>query len=278
MTPIQKIIKYFAIALAIFIIVNIISAIVFGIYTFANILGINNTNKIETIEGDKVITTFEDSQISTLKIDLKYTNLIIKSGETLKIESNNKDISCKKDKNKLEIEEKNHNWLSKKEKNELIIYLPDNISLDTAKIEAGAGTIKADKLTVKEFTLEMGAGIVEIENLNVTKEANIEGGAGTVEIISGNMNNLNLDMGIGKAIITTKLTGNNKINAGIGKLEINLTDNKDNYSIRANKGIGSITIDGKEVSNEVEYGSGESKIKIDGGIGNVQINYLATNI
>ena len=49
--------------------------------------------------------------------------------------------------------------------------------------------------------------------------------------------------------------------------------NKENYTIKANKGIGSIKIDGKEVSNDITYGNGENNIKIDGGIGEIKIDF-----
>ena len=50
MTQAQKVIKYLALAFALFLIVIIISSITFGIYTTVNILGLvdNNDKKIDT--------------------------------------------------------------------------------------------------------------------------------------------------------------------------------------------------------------------------------------
>ena len=64
-----------------------------------------------------------------------------------------------------------------------------------------------------------------------------------------------------------------KINAGIGNLELNIQDNKENYTIKADKGIGYIKRDGKEVADDVTYGDGENNIKIDGGIGSIKIDF-----
>ena len=100
---------------------------------------------------------------------------------------------------------------------------------------------------------------------------------GKVSILSGNINELNLDMGVGKFEVTSVITGNSKINAGIGNLELNIQDNKENYTIKADKGIGSIKIDGKEVADDVTYGDGENTIKIDGGIGEIKIDFMEEN-
>ena len=43
------------------------------------------------------------------------------------------------------------------------------------------------------------------------------------------------------------------------------------YKIKVNKGIGSITIDGKETIDGNEYGHGETYIDIDGGVGAIEI-------
>ena len=80
-------------------------------------------------------------------------------------------------------------------------------------------------------------------------------------------------MGIGKFEVTSVITGNSKVNAGIGILELNIQGNKENYTIKTDKGIGSIKIDGKEVADNVTYGNGENNIKIDGGIGSIDIEF-----
>ncbi len=56
-----------------------------------------------------------------------------------------------------------------------------------------------------------------------------------------------------------------------GKLDLNLTDGTENYTIKVSKGIGSITIDGKETIDNRTYGTGKTYIKIDGGVGAIDI-------
>lgn len=271
MTTLQKVIKYLALALAVFIIVNIVSGILFGIYTLSSVLGLtkNDESTIETYE--ELTTNFENSNIETLKIDLAYSTLVIKKGDTLMAQSNSTNVSYKQNNNQLIIKE-NSSWFSRNNKRAVILYIPNDIIFDKVNIEAGAGKIEVEELNTRELSFEIGAGEVEIQKLNVSNKAKIDGGAGKVSILSGEINNLDLNMGIGKFELTSSLKGKNDIDAGVGKLDLNLLDNIENYTIKTDKGIGSITINSKEVANSIQYGNGDTFIDIDGGVGSIEIN------
>lgn len=273
MTTAQKVIKYIALALAAFIIINIISAILFGLSLIGGIFGLtNNEDILETTSQEMDIVNIENLELSKLDIDLKYSNLIIRTGNRLKVETNNENIKFKENKNQLKLEEKDYKLFSKKSETKVILYIPEDIIFDKVKIEAGAGKLYIQKLKTKELSFSIGAGQTSIENLIVTDKAKIEGGAGNVDILSGTINDLKLDVGVGKFTIQAKLTGDNKINAGIGELNINLMDNIENYTIKAQKGIGTIRLDNQITYNNVKYGDGQNNIDIDGGIGSIYIN------
>ena len=147
MTTLQKVIKYLALAFAIFIIVNIVSGILFGIYSLSGVLGLakNRETKIENYE--EITTNFENANIKSLKIDLAYSTLMIKKGDKIQIQSNNPKISYKQNNNQLIVEE-NSSWFYKNNTKTLMIYLPD-IIFDKVKIEAGAGKINIEELNTK---------------------------------------------------------------------------------------------------------------------------------
>lgn len=201
---------------------------------------------------------------------MKITNLTIKTGANFKIETNNPQIACKQNSNQLVIKEK-HKWFSTKNDNDLIIYIPKEMMFETVEIDTGAGNVTIEKLETKKISFDIGAGEVKMKHLNVTEEAKIDSGAGKVEILSSLIKNLDLDVGVGKFILNAKLSGKNDIDAGVGELDINLTDGIENYTIRANKGIGSISLAGKEVSENIKYGEGDTYIEIEGGIGAIDI-------
>ncbi len=269
MTSGQKIIKYIAIAIAIFLIINIIGIILTifaGLGIFFNVKeAITNTENFE-----EVIDNYPIEEITNLDIEINYSKLEIKNGDAFKIECNNEKIYTEKKGNKIEIKEKN-NWFNKKETSNITIYIPENKIFERTEIEAGAGEINIDKLQTNNLTFSIGAGKVQINELEVFEKAEIEGGAGKADIISGELHNLDLEMGLGELNLTTKLIGNNVIEQGIGKLSINLTDNIENYKIRTSKGLGSITIDGNEAQDGNTYGNGENNIRIEGGMGAIEI-------
>lgn len=272
MTIAQKIIKYLATAFAVFLIVSIISGVLSIFYALSAVLGLKKTeNKVNE---EKAMINFEVSnEATTLDIDVDFTNLTIKKGDYLRVETNNGNIEYKQDNQKLKIKEKAHNWFAKNDEGDLIVYIPENLKFEQVKINAGAGKIHIENLNTERLTLELGAGETEIESLTVTDNCKINSGAGKVSIASGKINDLKLDMGIGKFEISAEITGNSKVDAGIGNLNLDIKGNIENYTIKANKGIGNIKIDKKEISEDAVYGSGENEIKIEGGIGNIDVNF-----
>lgn len=178
MTTAQKVIKYIATAFAIFLIITIISAILTGIFGLLSAFGLIHSEKDIVTDEVKVISS-EVTEVSTLKLELAFTNLEIKTGDSFKVETNNSKISFMDNNGNIKIKEENHNWLINRNYiSNLVIYIPENmIAFDEVKIETGAGKINIQGLNTQGLYLELGAGDVYIENLVVTKEAKIDGGA-----------------------------------------------------------------------------------------------------
>lgn len=272
MTTTQKIIKYLAIALAIFLIVTIISAILMAVYSVASIFGIKNNNNINK-DNLQVIDCQYDTINSMVNIDLDYSNLIIKRGPDFSIKTNNQNIYCTKEGNELEIEEKDKILLTGRKSKNLVIYIPDDFKFEKLEISTGAGTVNIENILAGRLNLELGAGETKISNI-VADSADIETGMGEVTIESGIINNLNFDIGMGETTITAKLTGINKIEAGIGEVNLNLLGSIDDYQIYTNKGVGTMTVDGKKLLEKEIIGTGNNIINIDGGIGEISVDFV----
>ncbi len=271
MTSAQKIIKYLALCLAAFLVFLIISSLLGVLFSITKILGIQKDNEFIM---DKMSTVnLKTDDISSLDINLLFTNLIIKQGDTLYVETNNEKVHFDEENNSLKIKEDSRSWLSQNNKGDLILYLPENSQFKTVKIQAGAGKIHIENLKTDTLSLELGAGETSIQKLNVSENCKIESGAGKVSLLDGRIKNLDLDLGVGKFELTSSLLGSNKINAGIGSLELNLLGNKKDYLIKADKGIGTIHVDEAIVSDDSTIGTGENTIKIDGGIGNIDVSF-----
>lgn len=269
----QKIIKYVAVAFALLLTFNIISMIMYGIVSIGNLFGnIDTNNNIENENLENLYNLEISNRINALDINVKSVNITIKESSTLKLETNSKYIKYKEKDNKLSITEENHNYLNNKN-GDLIIYLPVDYFFDDVSIENGAGKIKIDIINANNLNLNLGAGKVDIQNLTIANETEIDGGAGEMNIKNSHLNNLDLDMGVGKITLSAKITGNSKINSGVGEMIINLNGTEEDYKIRIDKGIGSATLDGKNMEDDTYYGNGTNIINIDGGVGSIKINY-----
>lgn len=268
MSGIQKIIKYLAIAFAMFLTFSIISGIMYGVSFLGNLFDDDKkgiTEKMDDLE-------INDSTL-LLDINVSGSNITIKNGDTFKAETNNKYINSKQDKNKLYIEEKKHNWFHNNN-SELIIYIPNDFVFDSISIETGAGKVNVETLSTKQLYLNLGAGKVDINNLDVLENATIDGGTGEININAISINNLDLDMGVGKLSLTSKLIGNNKIDSGVGEINLSLIGTLEDYKIFLDNGIGKTKINGKTMKEDNTYGTGNNKIDIDGGIGSIDIDFI----
>ena len=80
-------------------------------------------------------------------------------------------------------------------------------------------------------------------------------------------------MGLGSINITTKLLGNNSIDRGVGKINLTLLGNPDDYKISIDKGLGTAKINNDKITNNQIIGEGDTEININSGIGTIEINY-----
>ena len=270
MTSTQMIIKYLAIAFACLLVVAIITGVIGVVASLSGFLGLKEDDGILS---EMTMTNFESSEIDTLNIEISASELTIKKSDSLKVETNNKYIEFNQQNKKLEIKEKKHKWVSIKKGPKLIVYIPENIEFKNIKISTGAGEVNIEELKTESLVFELGAGEVEIESLNVTKNCEFNGGAGQLSILSGNINNLSLDMGVGETNLDVTLIGKNDINAGVGSLNVNLQNSKENYTIQAEKGLGTIRIDGEKISDGQIYGNGSNLIDINGGVGDIKVTF-----
>lgn len=274
MNGVQKVIKIFAICLAIFIIVNIFGWIFGGVGFLIHMSDMDND---ESYAGDGMEHSeiFEEGKfageswqqwqdIDKINIDLKSAKLVIKSGEDKLIvkmsDVNNFRVETNRD--ELKIEEKDGWFLNHDRFDTLEIIIPEEMLLKELDIDSGAGKADIEGIKADKFNIDQGAGVLEIANCKFDR-TKISGGAGSTKISESVLNDLKLQAGVGKVEIESDITGDSKIECGIGEVSIKLNGPKEDYKIRAEKGIGSIKIDGENQENNVTYGSGSNELKIE---------------
>lgn len=265
MNTFQRIIKYAALALAFSIIVSILSLLFGFISSISEIFVSSVSTEIST----ELSTDYIGSQINSLEIDLKEVSLYIIKGNSFNVKTNTDKITSAVINGELKIKDKS----SKYSKNKIVeLTIPENVILNEIDIEVGLGKNNIELLNANNIKLELGAGKMTINNINAYTNFEVDGGSGEINIMNANVSNMEIDMGVGLTTFEGTLKGNNKIEAGIGELIINLKDSIDNYRFDVNKAIGSIKVNNNEISNNTIYGTGVNLLKIDGGIGSIKIN------
>ena len=75
-----------------------------------------------------------------------------------------------------------------------------------------------------------------------------------------------------------KSFGDKKVLTGVsfkaeGGKAFGLLGNKDDYKLDIEKGIGSISVDGDNISNDREIGNGINEVEIHGGVGAINVKF-----
>lgn len=268
MTSFQKVIKYVACALAIFLIVTIIGGIITGL------TGISFLLSGKEKETPSEMQTYSiEGEITSLSVDLSGAELKIQTGDKFEVQSNHKYISVKTNNGKLTVSETKKFFAISPKGITVILTVPESFVFDEAEIDTGAGKVEIGSLSVDVLELSLGAGKADIKNLTANSRAEIDGGAGELSIDGGRLCNLKLDMGVGKLTLKSRIEGKSELDMGVGETNIILLGSKADYKIELDKGIGTAKLQSEEMADDAVYGSGESIIEIDGGVGAISIDF-----
>lgn len=270
MTTFQKIIKYLALAFAIFLSISIIGGICSALFTASYLFGANKEEGI-------VINQAIGGDFSSISVNLSAAELEIKTGDKFAVETNHKYLKCEEKDEILKIGETKPPFASNPKGMKVILTIPQDKIFDYVDIRAGAGTVTIDELSSNMLNIDLGAGELTAQILDASDKAEIDGGAGSVTISDGRLNNADIDMGVGELNLTSELSGKSSIDYGVGETNLVLIGEEDYYKIELDKGIGEAFMDGKKMSDDSVYGAGKNFIEIDGGIGELNITFKAKN-
>ncbi|MBP3592631.1 MAG: DUF4097 family beta strand repeat protein [Clostridia bacterium] len=217
--------------------------------------------------------TYEiSSEIHSLIIELNAADFVIQEATDFSVESNLKYLSVTEKNGVLRIVDEANQHGNYKNDPMLTLSVPSGTNFRDVDIFTGAAKMTVDTLSARSLDLKLGAGDVRIGALYVNSEADIDGGAGAITILDGEISNLDLQMGVGALNVAVALKGDNDLEFGVGESNLTLLGGKEDYTVEIDKGLGSITVDGKSVS-DFGSGSGENTVDIEGGVGSVHLKF-----
>lgn len=266
MSVLQKIIKYLSIAFAISLIASIF------MFSYNIILYFVDDKEQAQLPYDTVKYFEVEGNPMVLDVELGYAQLNITQGEKFVIYSNNEKINYIQKKNTIYIKD-SKNLFKSKDDYKIDIIIPYEYIFNEVEIDTGSGFTSIDGMKTNKLELDFDAGKSEINNLEVIKNASISTGAGKTIIKNSILTNSDIELGIGEFYYDGKLLVNNEIECGVGKTTINLNGLKEEYKIKVNSGIGKININDLKVSDGTVFGDGNNNIRIDGGIGIIDIKF-----
>ena len=234
MTEMQKIIKYCALALAIFLIFIIVTTIANVGYNILEKTDLINNSNSKLLKNNIVISNNE-SEIREIDIDIKSSNIILKTAKNFKVETNNKDIKYSYEDGKVLIKQNNVNkwYFNKNNNSKLIFYIPSEISLEKININNNVGDVKID-----------------------------------FEKIS----NLNIDLDVGDIFVKSMLSGKNTIKSNIGDINLELLLKQEDYKFEFDKDIGEVKLNNNKIKRDTITGDRNNNLKIKTNIGDIKIN------
>lgn len=267
MSGVQKAIKYGAMAFGIFLIVAIIGGAL-SILGFFHLLG-----KGDVLDTPRTYPIAQD--VNSLELEISAARLNIVQGDTFALESNLEKLEILQEGGKLTLRESEKSWFSLGSEGFVTLTVPQACVLDEVELSTGAAEVNLEGLTAREAELSLGAGKAELNGLTVLDSGKLEGGAGKITLENAALHNFHLELGVGTLDFSGSLTGNGALDCGVGAVEMHLAGSREDYTLTAKKGLGTISIAGESVSDGEVIGSGSHTLTVTGGIGSIRIDFTA---
>ncbi|SHO47806.1 DUF4097 family beta strand repeat-containing protein [Anaerocolumna xylanovorans] len=287
MSEFQRIIKYAAMAFAIFLTVAIITGIVGGVLALTGAISAvsDKKNKTESTAGsDSVDFDKEFEGIVNLHIMNGVGELTIEKGSSDKVRVEASDVT--KDfratvvsGDELKISTKSDFWnifswgINVHRKPRITVYLPEGFEGRNVVIDAGAGNIKLEDLICEKLDINAGVGNINGNNIK-TSTLNVDGGVGEITLDEVTADDSDINAGVGNIHIQGTLNGKNTVDAGVGDIRLILKGSADDYNIKVDPGVGSVYVDGNKYGKmSWNNKTAENSIDIDGGVGSIHIDF-----
>lgn len=273
----QKFVKYLATALAIILIITIISGSIIGILFLTNI--IPNSNNAPTANIEKIFIddnsghrssghhdalTIEDfsshsysfDNIKNIELDASIYSISFSKGNTDKIIVDLTNV---------------HNDYT-------VEQTGDTLILDSSYVDASVGLDNffdlLDNASIN-FKNDASIRITLPENFKANK-IELDGGVGNIVLNDLCTEILEIDAGVGNITGTGILATSSDIDCGVGNITLDFADSRDNYFLSLEKGLGSLKIDGQSMGINDSYSENHgatNTLNISGGIGDVTISF-----
>ena len=280
MTGFQKFIKYAAIAFGIYLSITIVLALL-GIAR--GLVGASKNDEFKDIVTDREEYKTEDitrtyENIRNLEVNVEETELIIRNGDTFRIEGTNipDRMEIEQEGNQLSISDEELPSGFSDENMVMTIYIPEDTKLDTIDLEINYVSADIQKLNTANLKLDIYNNYCEIDEI-IADNMEFKNEEGNIDIYDAEIGSLLFDSESGVEDVSLDITGNAEINLEYSYTDMNLIGKQEDYQISTRNKFGNIYIDNEIITSNAEtWGSGNTKINLDNVNANIFITFRET--
>lgn len=273
MNGVQKVIKYCAMAFAIFLAVTILGTIVsvvMGVTT-----GIAGVNFLMEGEKERIGLSEEYSLeearelgITDILVDCN-AEIVIKPGTVLAIEAENvtEDYKIRQINGKFSIEQNRPQikigfWFDDtSEREKVTVTVPAELVTEQVEILSGSGAVSVNEIKTEAFTVDSGSGRVTVEAVTAGR-LYVDSGSGKVTLSGAKASETELYTGSGGVTVEDSDLGRLILDTGSGAVRM---ENVAATAAKVDTGSGAVSFEGVLTGTcEFETGSGALTIRLDG--------------
>ena len=282
MTGFQKFIKYAAIAFGIYLSITIVLALL-GIAR--GLVRASKNDEFKDIVTDREEYKTEDitrtyENIRNLEVNVEETELIIRNGDTFRIEGTNipDRMEIEQEGNQLSISDEELPSSFFDGNMVMTIYIPEDTKLDTIDLEINYVPADIQKLNATNLKLDIYNNYCEIDEI-IADNMEFKNEEGNIDIYNAEIGRLLFDSESGVEDVSLDITENAEINLEYSYTDMNLIGKQEDYQISTKNQAGNIYIDGETITSNAEtWGSGSTKINLDNVKADIFISFReATN-
>lgn len=277
MTGLQKFIKYAAIVFGIYLAITIVWVLLGIARGFVSSSKNNEFRDLvestEEYQGEDISRTYEN--IKNLDITAEVIELIIRNGDTFKVEGTNipdrKEISQEGD--SLKISDENLPSSLSDENISITIYIPQDVKLDSIDLEINYVSADIETLNTANLNLDIYDNYCEIDEI-VADSMEFKNEYGNLDIHQAEVGRLSFDSESGVEDVNIRVTETAEIDLEYSYTDIDLTGTVDDYQINYSNQSGNTYITGaRTTSDNSILGTGNAIITLENISADVYIDF-----
>lgn len=158
----------------------------------------------------------------------------------------------------------------------ITITIPEDFRAKDIKIDLGAGSLYADKLSADTVELTVGAGSMEVETLNATNLMEIENVAGNLIIHEMSARDVDVECGVGDIKIKGSIERDCNVTTGVGNVFLDIKGDEENYNYTVDCGIGHVIINDNSYNGitdtTIRNNNSVGTFRLECGIGKIELH------